>query len=354
MTHGYVRPVRVIVVGAGLSGLACAKTLVEHGLTVTVVDEGTRPGGRATSHRDGADVFDHGAQFFTARSEWLLRHVASWEADGVVARWTPRVVQKRGARERKAAAWWVGTPSMGALADHLASGLLIKQEIKVTSLSRTDHGVWSVQATRPDGNDVPPLLADALVVTLPAAQSAVLLGAVGRECASVAGLAKQTPCWAVMLTARGIGDLGGDVFEDGRGPIAWASREASKPGRAGGGQDRESEGGEERWLLHASAAWSEAHLDAAPEAVAEALTDAFLVQHGALARGEVLRVRAHLWRYAQGHLPEARGALFEPSTLIAVCGDWVNGSRVEGALTSGVAAAERLLLGVPSSDSVDH
>jgi predicted NAD/FAD-dependent oxidoreductase len=26
-----------------------------------------------------------------------------------------------------------------------------------------------------------------------------------------------------------------------------------------------------------------------------------------------------------------------------VCGDWVNGSRVEGALTSGVAAARRLL-----------
>jgi predicted NAD/FAD-dependent oxidoreductase len=146
-----------------------------------------------------------------------------------------------------------------------------------------------------------------------------------------------------MLTARGVGDLGGDVFEDGQGPIAWATREASKPGRAGALHGRESEVGEERWLLHASAAWSEAHLDATPEAVAQALTEAFLFQHGALVRALVLRVRAHLWRYAQGQLPQARGALFDPSTLLAVCGDWVNGSRVEGALTSGVAAAGRLL-----------
>lgn len=337
------RPTRVVVVGAGLSGLACARTLADQGLMVTIVDKGRRPGGRATSRHDGADVFDHGAQFFTARSEWLLRHVTSWEADGIVARWTPRFVQMPGARTRKAQPWWVGTPSMGALAAHLARGLDLQQGTKVTSLSRTDHGAWSILATGPDGDPIAPLLADALVVALPAAQATLLLGAVDSEWASLPASAKQTPCWAVMLTARGIGDLGGDAFEDGHGPIAWATREASKPGRAGFVQNRESEVDEERWLLHASAAWSEAHLDAAPEAVAQALTEAFLLQHGALVRVRVLRVRAHLWRYAQGQLPEARGALFDATTLLAVCGDWVNGSRVEGALTSGVAAAGRLL-----------
>jgi predicted NAD/FAD-dependent oxidoreductase len=335
------RPARVVVVGAGLAGLACARTLADHGLKVTVVDKGTRPGGRATSRRDGASTFDHGAQFFTARGEWLERHVKSWEADGVVARWTPRVVQTGGARARKEATWWVGTPSMGALAAHLASGLDVRQETKVTGLSRGDDGNWSVLATDSEGSAMPPLVADALVVTLPAAQSAALLGAAAPEAASVAASAKQTPCWAVMLVARGLRDLGGDVFEDGQGPVAWAAREASKPGRAAGGQEREE--GEERWLLHASAAWSEAHLELAPEAAAQALTDAFLQQHHALAEAEILRVRAHRWRYAQGHLPEARGALFDASTLLAVCGDWLNGSRVEGALTSGVAAAGRLL-----------
>jgi hypothetical protein len=175
---------------------------------------------------------------------------------------------------------------MGALAAHLSGGLDIKQGTKVTSLSRDSGGTWSILATGPDGNAVPPLLADALVVTLPAAQSALLLGAVDSEWSRVAASAKQTPCWAVMLTTRGVGDLGGDVFEDAQGPIAWTCREASKPGRAGAVQDGESGVGEERWLLHASAAWSEAHLDAAPELVAQALSEAFLLQHGALVRAE--------------------------------------------------------------------
>lgn len=334
-------PLRIVVVGAGLSGLACARTLADHGWAVTVVDKGRRPGGRATSHREGDEVFDHGAQFFTARSAWLERHVASWESDGVVARWTPRLVQTGGARPRSASTWWVGTPSMGALAAHLANGLDVKQEITVTGLSLADDRTWSILATGPDGNALPALGADALVVTLPAAQAARLLGPVHGELARVASSVTQTPCWAVMLTARGIGDLGGDVFEDGEGPVAWATREASKPGRAGAEQGLELR--DERWLLHASTAWSEAHLDDEPDAVGRMLTASFFHARGLLAPPEVVRVRAHRWRYAQGHLPETHGALFDPRARLAVCGDWVHGSRVEGALMSGVAAAERLL-----------
>ena len=335
------RPVRVVIVGAGLSGLACARTLADHGWAVTVVDKGRRPGGRATSRREGDDVFDHGAQFFTARSEWLERHVASWESDGVVARWAPRLVQTGGARPRKASTWWVGTPSMGALAAHLASGLDVRLGTTVTGLSRADDGAWSIQATEPDGNALPPLVADALVVTVPAAQAAPLLAPVHGELARVASSAKQTPCWAVMLTARDLGDLGGDVFEDGHGPVAWATREASKPGRAGA--DQGFGGRDERWLLHASAAWSQAHLEDEPDSVGRLLTESFFRARGLAERPEVLRVRAHRWRYAQGHLPQPQGALFDPSARLAVCGDWVNGSRVEGALTSGIAAAGRLL-----------
>ena len=339
------RPFRVVVVGAGLSGLACARALADHGWAVTVVDKGRHPGGRATSCREGEDVFDHGAQFFTARGEWLERHLVSWEQDGVVARWSPRLVQTGGARPRQASTWWVGTPSMGALAAHLASGLDVRQGFKVTGLARTDDGTWSLLARGPDGNAMPRMVADALVVTLPAAQAALLLESVHGEFARVASSTTQTPCWAVMLTARGIGDLGGDVFEDGHGPVAWAAREASKPRRAGAEHDRNHgrEDSEERWLLHASASWSQAHVDDAPEAVGRTLIEAFFRERGVDARAEILRVRGNLWRYAQGNLPEARGALFEPGARLAVCGDWVNGSRVEGALTSGIAAAGRLL-----------
>lgn len=337
------RPASALVVGAGLAGLGCARTLADNGWTVTVLDKGLRPGGRATSRRQGDEVFDHGAQFFTARSGWLERHLASWAVDGVVARWSPRLVQTGGARPRPPATWWVATPSMGALAAHLARGLDVRQGMQVTGLHRTDDGGWSIAANEPDGSAGPAWAADALVVTLPAAQAAVLLAGVHDELARLASSVKQTPCWAAMLSVRGLGDLGGDVFEDGQGPVAWAAREASKPGRAGAAGDPPPADGGERWLLHASASWSEEHLEESPEAAAAMLSEAFLRQHGVAARAEVLRLGAHRWRHARGHLPEARGALFDPAARLAVCGDWVNGSRVEGALLSGIAAAGRLL-----------
>jgi photolyase PhrII len=333
----------VVVVGAGLAGLACGRTLADHGWKVTVVDKGRQPGGRASSRGEGEEAFDHGAQFFTSRGEWMERHVASWEVDGVVARWVPRVVQTGSARLRRPSPWWVGVPSMGALAAHLARGLDVRLATKVTRLSRSEDGTWSILSNGPEGNRAEALLADALVLTPPAAQAAFLLTDVHPEFARVASSVKQTPCWAVMLAVRGVGDLAADVFEDGLGPVAWATREQSKPRRADGRQGTAGEVRQERWLLHASASWSEAHIEDGAEAVGRMLAEAFFHQHDVGAHAEILRMDAHLWRYAQGHATEAQGALFDPTARLAVCGDWVNGSRVEGALTSGVAAAGRLL-----------
>jgi photolyase PhrII len=333
------KPMRVVVVGAGLAGLACARTLADHNLEVVVLDKGRTPGGRASGRREGGRVFDHGAQFFTARSEWLTRHVRSWEADGVVARWAPRVVQTGGARPRGDATWWVGAPDMGALAAHLAKGLDVRQSVKVTRIERHSEGEWRLHA---DAHDVsasasahPAFAADAVVVTCPAAQTATLLAPVHADFAAAAAAVPLTPCWAVMLAVEGAGDLGADVLEDGEGAVRWAARDTSKPGRS-------VRAGVEQWVLHASPSWSLAHLEDEPEDVGEALARNFLCARG-LGRSSCTFVDAHRWRFARGHQGKRESALFDPTLALAVCGDGWNGSRIEGALTSGVAAAGRLL-----------
>lgn len=52
---------RVIVVGAGLSGLTAAALLAKRGLDVTVVEMQDRPGGAASSYRRGDVTYDTGA-----------------------------------------------------------------------------------------------------------------------------------------------------------------------------------------------------------------------------------------------------------------------------------------------------
>jgi renalase len=52
----------VLIVGAGIAGLAAATDLHAAGRTVLVVDKGRGVGGRLASRRIGAATFDHGAQ----------------------------------------------------------------------------------------------------------------------------------------------------------------------------------------------------------------------------------------------------------------------------------------------------
>jgi monoamine oxidase len=58
---------RVIVVGAGMAGLTCARVLQHHGVDVVVVEAGSRPGGRARTVRSS---FQHG-QYVESGAEWV-------------------------------------------------------------------------------------------------------------------------------------------------------------------------------------------------------------------------------------------------------------------------------------------
>ena len=59
---------KIAVVGAGLSGLVVAEKLQSVG-TVEVFDKSRGAGGRMSTRYAGDYEFDHGAQYFTARSD---------------------------------------------------------------------------------------------------------------------------------------------------------------------------------------------------------------------------------------------------------------------------------------------
>ena len=75
------QPLDVLVIGAGLAGLAFACDAPAAGLRVRLVDKARGPGGRCSTRRlgDGVSV-DHGAQYFTARGERLKELVNAWIA----------------------------------------------------------------------------------------------------------------------------------------------------------------------------------------------------------------------------------------------------------------------------------
>ncbi len=116
--------------------------------------------------------------------------------------------------------------------------------------------------------------------------------------------------------------------------VDWVARNSSKPGRSGG----------EAWVLHSSHAWARENFFVDGERAADQLEAVFWEVLGQTGNHPGVSYRnARRWRFAEADPPLDRGSLYDPDRGIAVAGDWLNGSRVEGAFMSGCRAAERML-----------
>jgi len=300
----------IAIIGAGVAGLSCARALAADGRSVTLMDKGRGPAGRLASRRIetplGEAVLDLGTQSFTARGADFAAEVGRWAAAGSVARWAPAGPDA-----------WVGVPAMNAIVRALASDLEITWSVRATGLTHDAAG-WSV-TTEPG----PPIRADAVVVALPAEQAADLLQPVDPATAAMARNAPSQPVWTGLLTFAERVDLPDVVAGGSDSPIDLAVRNRAKPGREG----------PESWVLHATAAWSRAHLEQDAPEVAAALVEALAGMAGApLPPG--LTASAHRWRYARAGAEDA-GVLWRAAQGLGVCGDWCGGGDLEAAWRSG-------------------
>ena len=321
---------RVAIVGAGVSGLACARRLGDHGVDVAVFDKSRGTGGRSSTHRSGDYAFDSGAQYFSARDPLFFDQVEEWLAAGVAAEWRAEIVRLRagemttghGSRQR-----FVGVPGMSAPSRHVALACNVTTGFEV---ARVEPGRDGVALVGQDGHRECGF--DAVVVAAPAPQTAAMLRSSAPGLAAVAERVPFSACLALMVAFEKRLPLGFDgAFVD-DSPLSWLARDSSKPGRLG----------DETWVLHAAPGWSDANFGAEDDAVMRSLRRAFVDATG-VAMPEPRYSRLHRWRYALPTEPLHDRCLFDVSTGIGACGDWCAGPRVEGAFLSGIALAERVL-----------
>ena len=60
---------KIVIIGSGIAGLAAAKHFHSKNFNITVLDKGKYPGGRISTRKNKEFIFNHGAQFFTAKSK---------------------------------------------------------------------------------------------------------------------------------------------------------------------------------------------------------------------------------------------------------------------------------------------
>lgn len=318
----------IAIVGAGIAGLSCATRLHDAGHSVHVFEKSHGCGGRMSNRRGEQGQWDHGAQYFTARTPLFRAEVSRWQQAGAAAVWKPEIrifgthppAQHNSVIER-----FVGTPKMTAPARLLAKNLHVQHQTTIKALQRQQQG-WQLHSAEHGLLDE---IFDAVVIAVPAPQATPLLQPFSAHFSILPTAVTMVGCWAMMLEFSHPTEIPFDAAFVNDGPLRWIARDSSKPGR----------GVTETWLLHASGEWSEAHIEDSPEAVAATLLPAFYKLGGA----EPQSWSAHRWRYAHTEKPLTAGYLWQEALALGLCGDWLNGDKVEGAWWSGQKLADAIL-----------
>jgi renalase len=306
----------VVIIGAGLAGIACARQLAPAGHQVTVLDKGRSVGGRMATRRIGNATLDTGAQFFTVRSDPFAALVHDWVGDGAAAVWHHGFAGSEDGYPR-----YRGTPSMNGIVKHFAAPL---HDVRCSATVRhVEPGIVELE-------DETSIAADAIVITAPVRQSAVFLERSGIELPDWAGNMAYWPTLALLAVLDGPSAV----------PPPGGVQDADETFHIVVDNMHKGVSSATALTMHVRDEISEARWGEDHDAVHRDLLAAAQPWFGS---SKVITSEVKRWRYATPKTiwPEPFLAVADGHILLA--GDAFAGPRIEGALLSGWAAAELLL-----------
>jgi len=320
----------ILILGAGISGLVAGATLREAGYRVTLLEKSRGAGGRMATRRFGGGIFDHGAQFFTVRDPKFKNLVVKWEQAGVVQEWTRVFPSLNGLLASSSHPRYRGVKGMTSVAKYLTRDLDVQLNTRITSIF-TDGYQWTAIT-----DDNRQFSGNGLILTSPVPQSLALLKSGGtnlpaKENHSLEAL-QYDPCIALLAILNGKSAIpapGGVQLES--GPLRWLGDNTQK----GISPDQTA------ITLHASPKYSRQNFEATPQSIADYL----LGQASPWLSSSILDWQVHKWRYSQPVHSYPERYLMVPGLIpLYFAGDAFGESRIEGAVLSGLAAAEDIMV----------
>jgi renalase len=307
----------VVVVGGGISGIACARAVATAGLPVVVLDRGRRLGGRMAVRTVEGRAVDTGASYFTVSDDRFAQVVEDWESRGVARPWTDTFdVFEDGERgEPKTGSMrWAAPAGLRHLVEDLATGLDSEQVV-------VEHVTHAERGLRVDGRP-----ASAVVLAMPDPQARRLLddaltsrGELDDDFAPtlalLAGFDERT--WAPMA-----GECPFDgAFVNGDAALTWVADDGRRRG-----DDAPV------LVAHSTADLARTHL-ADPQAAGPQMVAALR----SLLRIEAPPRWTHVHRWSFAHPSGTRTRTHHlGDDGIGLCGDaWAERPRVEAAYLSG-------------------
>lgn len=303
----------VVVVGAGLSGVAAARTLQDAGLDVRVLERARHVGGRMASPRTDDRVVDTGASYFTVADPAFEAVVTDWQRRGLARPWTDtfQVADDGELTPKPGPMRWAAPGGLRTLVEDLARSLDVQEQ----TVRQVEVG--PVVDGRP---------ADAVVLAMPDPQARRLLGPAFR--AELAAL--DDPYEPVLaLTARWA-EAAWPAFDG-----AFVANDPLVAWIADDGRRRDDFA--PVLVAHSTPEFAAEHLDAPQEAaplLEVAVRDLLGIQT------EAVSTKVQRWTFARP-TGSRSDRYFLGENGIGLCGDaWSDKPRVEAAYLSGVALGQ--------------
>ena len=323
---------KVVIVGAGLSGLVAAHELVAAGVDVAVVDKGRSVGGRLATRRIGDARLDHGAQFFTVRTPAFQRRVDDWIDRGIVHVWNHGFDADAADGHPR----YVATNGMNSLAKDLAAGLdgtscsietsTMAFTVRATAERDETPGVsgWDVVI-----DDASVRSGDAVVLTSPLPQSLALLVDSGVEMDGTLMRTEYDRTIGLLATLDGPSAI----------PASGGVHDGDEVFSFIGDNRAKGISPADAVTFHANPEWSEAHWND-DDTLLEQLTAA---AERWLGDASIVEAQVKKWRLATPRSIWPDPCWSGADGTIIMAGDAFAGPKVEGAHNSGLAAAHALL-----------
>lgn len=315
--------IKVAIIGAGLSGLTCAKQLQHPGFSVDIFDKGRGVGGRMSSRRTSWGYIDHGTQYFTVKDplfqEFLQNYdsiISVWE--GKFARWQEGEFTPVFPENPR----YVPSVAMNNLCKNM--GLEVRLQTKIIRLEKSTS--WTLV----DDNEEKYSGYDFVIITAPPQQTYDLLNSHTDIASSIEPL-KMYACFSLMIIPETKLNLPFDGVELQHPVLGWVAVNDSKPLRGEKGA----------LVIQSNFTWAQDNLeenrDVLMEIIKKNTEDVFNFKFA-----ENLYESLHLWRYALPVRSIKKGYYLDEDNRIGVCGDWCLNGKVESAFLSGYYLAEKL------------
>ena len=326
-------PTKIAIIGAGLSGLTLARHLKDHA-DVMVFEKSHSVGGRMSTRETGESSFDHGAQYFSVKSEAFISFLKPYLAQGAVSEWKPNLVELSPDNVVKSVPWtkprYVASPGMRSLCEVIAEGLNIRIKRQISGISKRDGLYWLQSANVTDEGPF-----DWVISAIPSAQAESLLP---RDISYQDAFfnVEMKGCYALMLGFSETIETPWDaavrsVLGEGQA-VSWVAVNSHKPDRPVGFSI----------LAQSSNDWANERLDANQEEITDILfKDLEKLLGQTLPKPSYQEL--HKWRYANVAQPAGQDFLIDIDSKIASIGDWCLYGKVEAAFLSGHALAQKLL-----------